>query len=103
MRVRVPPRALVMASPSRHRRLVKTLVIVGALLSVVACFSTWAERQALTTDDWVNTSSRLLENRQIQTALANYAVDEIYANVDVDSELRRALPKDFKQLSGPAS
>jgi hypothetical protein len=86
-----------------HRTLVKVLVVFGALLAVVACFATWAERQALTTDDWVNTSGRLLENRPIQTALANYAVDQLYTNVDVSGELEKELPTDFKQLSGPAA
>jgi hypothetical protein len=78
-------------------------VIVGSLLAVVACFATWAERQALTTDDWVNTSGRLLENDPIRKALATYAVDQLYANVDVEKELDQALPPNFKRLSGPAS
>jgi hypothetical protein len=78
-------------------------VIVGSLLAVIACFATWAERQALTTDDWVNTSGRLLENEQIRKALANYSVDQLYANVDVEAELDKALPPNFKRLSGPAS
>ena len=86
-----------------HSTLVKFLVVVGAVLAVIACFATWAERQALTTDDWVNTSGRLLEDEAIQKALANYAVDELYANVDVSGELERELPPDFKQLSGPAA
>jgi hypothetical protein len=86
-----------------HRRLVKALVVAAAIVGVIACFSAWAERQALNTDDWVNTSGRLLENEQIQKALANYAVDQLYANVDVEAELHNALPKNFKPLSGPAS
>ena len=73
------------------------------MLVLIACFATWAERQALTTDDWVDTSGRLLENKAIQGALANYAVDQLYANVDVSTEVKKALPPDFKQLSGPAS
>jgi Short C-terminal domain len=87
----------------RHRGLVKTLVVLGSLLVVIACFSTWAERQALNTDDWVKTSSKLLENEQIQKALANYAVDQLYADVNVNAELEKVLPKNFKGLSGPAS
>lgn len=86
-----------------HRGLVKALVVIGSVLVLIACFATWAERQALTTDDWVDTSGRLLENKAIQGALANYAVDQLYANVDVSAELERALPPDFKRLSGPAS
>jgi hypothetical protein len=87
----------------RHKGLVKALVVVGSLLAVVACFATWAERQALTTDDWVNTSGRLLENEEIRNALATYSVDQLYANVDVNAELEKALPKNFKQLSGTAA
>ena len=78
-------------------------MVVGSLIVLIACFATWAERQALTTDDWVNTSGRLLENEQIRNALATYSVDQLYANVDVNAELEKALPKNFKQLSGPAS
>ena len=79
------------------------MVIFGSLLVVIACFATWAERQALTTDDWVKTSDRLLQNEAIQKALANYAVDQLYANVDVEAQLDQALPPNFKRLSGPAS
>jgi hypothetical protein len=79
------------------------MVIFGSLLVVIACFATWAERQALTTDDWVKTSDRLLQNEAIQKALANYAVDQLYANVDVEKELDQALPPNFQRLSGPAS
>lgn len=86
-----------------HKGLVKALVFVASFLVLIACFATWAERQALTTDDWVNTSGRLLENQAIREALANYAVDQLYENVDVSTELKTALPPDFKQLSGPAS
>jgi hypothetical protein len=86
-----------------HKRLVRALVVFGSLLAVIACFATWAERQALTTDDWVKTSDRLLQNEAIQKALANYAVDQLYANVDVEAELDKALPPKFKRLSGPAS
>jgi hypothetical protein len=92
-------------SPSgqSHTGLVKALVVIASVLVLIACFATWAERQALTTDDWVDTSGRLLEDKAIQEALANYAVDQLYANVDVSTELKKALPPDFKQLSGPAS
>ena len=86
-----------------HRRLTKVLVLFGALFAVIACFATWAERQALTTDDWVKTSERLLDNEEIRSALANYAVAQLYANVDVEAELDEALPPNFKRLSGPAA
>jgi hypothetical protein len=86
-----------------HKGWVKGLVIAASVLTLIACFATWAERQALTTDDWVDTSGRLLENKAIQDALGNYAVDQLYANVDVNAELKTALPPDFKQASGIAA
>jgi putative oligomerization/nucleic acid binding protein len=82
---------------------VKALLILTAIVGVIACFSAWAERQALDTDEWVNTSGRLLENEQIQKGLANYAVDQLYANVDVSAQLHKSLPPNFKPLSGPAA
>ena len=87
----------------RHTGIVKALVAVAAIVALIACFSAWADRQALNTDDWVNTSSKLLENEQVQKALANYAVDQLYANVNVSAQLHKTLPKNFKPLSGPAS
>lgn len=86
-----------------HTGLVKALLVLAAIVGVIACFSAWAERQALNTDEWVNTSGRLLENEQIQKALANYAVDQLYANVDVSAQLHKTLPPNFKPISGPAA
>jgi uncharacterized membrane protein len=88
---------------SPHRGLSRALIIVASLLAVVAIFSAWAERQALDTEEWANTSDRLLEDKEIRAALANFAVDELYANVNVDSELQTVLPKNFQGLAGPAA
>jgi Short C-terminal domain len=82
---------------------VKALLVLAAIVGVIACFSAWAERQALNTDEWVNTSGKLLENDQIQKALATYAVDQLYANVDVSAQLHKSLPPNFKPISGPAA
>jgi hypothetical protein len=86
-----------------HRGLVKALVVIGSVVTLIACFSAWAERQALTTDDWVDTSGRLLGSDAIRSGLANYAVDQLYSNVNVSAQLEKVLPKNFKPLAGPAS
>ena len=65
--------------------------------------ASWANRQVLDTDEWTKTSSELLEKEEIQNALATYLVDELYANVDVQGELRAALPQEAKGLAGPAA
>ena len=52
----------------------------------------WANRQLLNTDNWTETSSELLENEEIRTQIAGFLVDELYANVDVEAQIREALP-----------
>ena len=67
-----------------RRRTVKALVALGSVLAFLSVFAIWVERQALDTDDWVSTSGRLLENEEIRTKLADYLVDQLYENVDVE-------------------
>jgi Short C-terminal domain len=86
-----------------RRRLVKALVILGSLLAFLSVFAIWIERQALNTDDWVQTSGRLLQNQTIRAAVGEYLVDQLYENVDVHKELEGILPGDLKELSGPAA
>jgi hypothetical protein len=89
-------------SPAR-RRSVKALVVLGAVLAFLSVFAIWTERQALNTDDWVKTSDRLIQDETIRAAVADYLVDQLYANVDVEEELEGILPGDLKDLAGPAS
>ena len=86
-----------------RRRIVRVLVVLGSLLAFLSVFAIWTERQALNTDDWVDTSGRLIQNETIREALGNFLVDQLYENVDVEKELEEILPGDTKQLAGPVS
>lgn len=92
-----------MAPQRPHRRAVTVLLVAATVLTLVAIFSFWVSRQALNTDNWVNTSSKLLENKAVQTQVATFVVNQLYANVDVEAELRKALPPQAKALAGPAA
>lgn len=89
-------------SPTR-RRTVKALVVLGSLLAFLSVFAIWVERQALNTDDWVSTSGQLIQNKTIRAAVGEYLVDQLYAHVDVEKELKDILPGETKQLAGPAA
>jgi len=78
-------------------------VVLGSVFAFLSVFAIWTERQALNTDDWVRTSDRLIENSTIRKAVGNYLVDQLYANVDVEQELKDILPGDTKDLAGPVS
>ena len=81
--------------------MVTALLIAAGVLTFLFAFASWANRQVLNTDEWTKTSSELLEKEAIQSALSLYLVDQLYANVDVEAELRAALPPRAQPLAGP--
>lgn len=86
-----------------HPRVVAALLILATLVSVVAVFSVWINRQALNTDNWVATSSKLLQNKEVQGQLAIYLSDQLTANVNIEEELQKALPAKLAPLAAPAA
>ncbi len=89
--------------PVRRRGIALSLVVLASVVALVAIFSVWINRQVLNTDNWTATSSRLLEQPTIRNRVAGFLVDELYANVDVESEIRTALPLRAQPLAGPAA
>jgi hypothetical protein len=81
----------------------RVLLVLATVLTVLAIVALWVNRQALDTNEWTRTSSRLLQDARIRSALSTYVVDQLYANVDVAGELRKLAPKDLKPLAGPAA
>lgn len=79
------------------------LLVLAGLLLLLSSFAVWVNRVALNTQTFTDTSSELLADDAIRSAVATRAVDELYANVDVQAEIEDQLPKDFKSLAGLAS
>jgi len=92
-----------MAAERPHRGWVRFITILIGIFTVIAILSTWVDRQVFDTEQWGDTSLEMLQNPEIQKAVANYAVTTLYDNVDVDKELKRVLPGDTKDLSGVAA
>jgi hypothetical protein len=88
---------------TRHRITVRILVVAASILAFLAIFTGWVDRQALNTDEWVDTSGKLLEDKAISDAVATYSVDQLYANVDVARLLRKRLPDDLQPVASPAA
>lgn len=86
-----------------HPRAATALLIVATLLTFVAIFSVWINRQALNTNNWVTTSDKLLQNKDVQSQLSIFLADQLFANVDVQAELQKALPPRLQPLAGPAA
>jgi len=79
------------------------VLVVAGLLLLLSSFAVWINRVALNTNQFADTSSSLLDDPAIRSAVANRAVDELFANVDVQAEVQGQLPSGYKGLAGPAT
>jgi hypothetical protein len=89
------------AAAGWRRWLPWVLVVVAAIVGLVSALNIWVTRQALSTDNWTNSSSQLLANPEIRNAVSVYLVDQIYENVDVSQALASRLPPQAKGLAAP--
>jgi hypothetical protein len=90
--------------PSRGRKILVNLIIgVATLLLIVGLFAIWANRLLFNPDNWANTSTQLLASPNIRSAVSNYAVDQVYANVNVPGLVKSALPTRLEPLADPAA
>jgi Short C-terminal domain len=100
-----PAETATTAAPRRRGRSIAVwiLLVLASLLLLISTFAIWVDRVALNTDVFVDTSTTLIEDEEIRTAVSTRAVDELFANVDVESEIQGQLPEDYKSLSGAAA
>jgi hypothetical protein len=85
----------------RHRFLIGTLFVLGTIVGIVAVLAVWANRQALNTDNFTNTSSQVLADQHVQSALSAYMVNQLFSSGAVEAQVKAALPRQFDALAGP--
>src|SRR6185503_573852 len=74
------------------------VLVIAGLLLFLSSFAIWINRVALNTNVFTNTSSSLLDDPAIRSAVANRTIDELFANVDVQAEVEYQLPSGYKGL-----
>jgi hypothetical protein len=79
------------------------LLVLGTLFTTAFGFALWAKRQALDTDNWVDTSSALLEDDEIRTAVGLFIIDRLYQSDEVEARIASVLPPRLVQLAKPAA
>ena len=92
-----------MPAPIRLRRTSIAIIALAGVIAFFAVFAVWAERQLLETDTWTETSTEVLGDERVQAALDSFLVDALFNNVDVEGQLKKALPDDIQGLAGPAA
>jgi len=95
-----PVKASKRAGPSRARIIgARVLTVVAVLLAVVGMVAFYVEHTALDQDGFRTISENMIENDAIRTQVANTAVDQLYANVDVEAAIANRLPPAQKGLA----
>ena len=92
-----------MSEPPRLRRTSIAIIVLASVIAFFAVVAVWAKRQLLETDTWTRTSTELLADHDVQQALNGFLIDELFARVDVEKRLEKALPDDVQGLAGPAT
>src|SRR4051794_619128 len=92
-----------MAEHVHHRGWARALIVLAGILAFLAIFAIWVNRQVLNTDNFADTSSKMLDNDVIRGQVSDYLVDQLYQNVDVAAEIGAALPDQLQPLAAPAA
>jgi hypothetical protein len=88
----------------RGRRIgVTALLVLATLFTTAFGFALWANRQALDSDNWVDTSSALLEDDDIRQAVGLFIIDRLYQSDEVQAQLEQVLPPRLVRLAKPAA
>jgi len=87
-------------SLSKKRRiLVWVLVVLATVLALVSILTTWVNRQMLDNTAWNKATTQVIQDPQVQTALGDFTVNQLYENIDVAQALQQQLPKNLKPLA----
>ena len=70
----------------------RALTVLAILLALVGMLAFYVEHTALDEDGFETISRNLIENDEIRTQVANTAIDELFANVDVEAAIAERLP-----------
>jgi hypothetical protein len=77
----------------------RTLTVVAALLALVGSLAFYLERTVLSDDGFEEIATEMIQSPEIRSQVAATAVEQLYANVDVEAEIAGRLPEAQKALA----
>ena len=77
------------------------LFAVATILLFVSSLTVWAKRQLLDDQAWANSSTQLLANDEVRGAIAQKLSDGLFAQIDVEAQLRERLPPRSQAAAAP--
>ena len=89
------------AKPRRLSRAIgaRVLTVVAIVLALVGMLAFYVANTALDAAGFETISRNMIQSDAIRTQVANTAVDQLYANVDVEAAIAQRLPPDQRGLA----
>src|SRR6266545_4155759 len=85
----------------RHRALVWALVVFASVVLLVSMIANWVQTEVLDSNQLADQTDEILKNQDVQEQLSIFAVDQLYANVDVQAQIQQKLPSPVQPLAAP--
>jgi hypothetical protein len=79
------------------------LLVLAVLCIGVGALSVWLHDQVLDTETWTETSREAIQQPEVQSAVATWAVDQVYELTDPADAIAQLLPERAAILAGPLS
>jgi hypothetical protein len=87
----------------RHTKLVWFLVVFASVVLLVSMLANWVQTQVLSSNQLSDQTDQILKNKDVQEQLSIFAVDQLYANVDVQAQIQQKLPAPAQPLAAPVT
>ena len=87
----------------RHRTLVWALVVLASVVLLVSMIANWVQTEVLDTNQFSDNTDEILQNKDVQEQLSIVAVDQLYANVDVQAQIKQKLPPPAQPFAAPVA
>jgi hypothetical protein len=87
----------------RRRALVWFLVVLASVVLLVSMIANWVQTEVLDSGQFADNTDEILQNKDVQEQLGIFAVDELYANVDVQAQIEQRLPSAAQPLAAPVT
>jgi hypothetical protein len=80
-----------------------SLVVLASVVLVVSMIANWVQTEVLDSNQFANSTEEILSNQDVQEQLSIFAVDQLYANVDVQAQIAQELPPPAQPLAAPVT
>src|SRR5262245_35629316 len=89
------------ASGRSHRVLVWSLIVFASIVLIFSMIANWVQTELLSSGQLSNQTEKILKNKDVQEQLSIFAVDQLYADINVQAQIQQKLPSQLQPLAVP--